>query len=243
MKNLTTALAGLFFCMLASLGQAEEKAEKTVAADPSGTWRWNFEINGDSIENVLKLDIDKDGKLIGTLEARDLKMKVQEGKVTGNEVSFQVEVKLEQTVTVKFQGRIEGDSIDGKLTAKGDGDSREFPWEPKRSVLASDVVGAWQLTIVTPAGEKLEPILTITKKGEDLLATYANNDKTVDAQELTLKDNQLAFEVESEYNGAPLHVEFKGRTQGARMKGSLEYSVDGNMGELEFTGMRKAEAE
>ena len=236
MKQITTAIACLACCMLASLVQADDKK---AMVDPSGTWRWNFEINGDSIENVLKLDIDKDGKLTGTLEARGIKMNVQQGKVSGNEVSFQVEVELEQTITVQFQGKIDGDKVDGDFTAKGDGDSREFPWEAKRSVLAADVIGAWKLKIETADGETLEPILTITEKGKDLLATYAINDKTVDARELTLKDNQLTFEVDSEYQGAPVHVEFTGRPQGAKIKGSLEYSLDGNSGELDFTGMRK----
>ena len=122
---------------------------------------------------------------------------------------------------------------------EGDGEEREFPWEATRSVQAADVVGAWQLKIVTPDGETLQPVLTITEKGKVLGATYDINDKTVDVTELKLKDNQLSFEVDSEYQGSPLHVAYKGKPQGSKLKGSLEYSVDGNSGQLEFTGMLK----
>ena len=85
MKQMMTAIACLGCCMLTTLAQAEEKK---VMVDPSGTWRWNLEMNGNTIDNVLKVNADKDGKLTGTLEARGIKMDVQEGKVSGNEVSF-----------------------------------------------------------------------------------------------------------------------------------------------------------
>lgn len=236
MRQLLTAMTCLTWCALTVLAQADEKK---VMIDPSGTWRWSIEINGNSIDNVLKLSAGEDGKLTGTLEARGIKMDVQEGKVSGNDVSFQIQVELEQKITVRFEGKIEADKIEGELRAKGDGEEREFPWEATRSVQAADVVGAWQLKIVTPDGETLEPVLTITEKGKVLGATYVINDKMVEVTELKLKDNQLSFEVDSEYHGSPLHVAYKGKPQGSKLKGSLEYSVDGNSGQLEFTGMLK----
>ena len=236
MKQLMIAMACLFCCALTTQAQTDDSK---VTADPSGTWRWSIEINGNLIDNVLKLNSDKDGKLTGTLEARGTKMDVQEGKVSGNEVSFQVEVELEQKITVRFEGKIEADKIDGELKAKGDGEEREFPWEATRSVQAADVVGAWQFKIVTPDGETLQPVLTIVEKEKVLVATYGINDKSIDVTELKLKDNQLSFEVDTEYKGSPLHVAYKSKPQGAKMNGTLEYSVDGNSGQLEFTGMRK----
>ena len=236
MRQLMTAMTCLIWCALTILAQADDKK---VMVDPFGPWRWSIEINGNSIDNVLKLSTGEDGKLTGTLEARGIKMDVQEGKVSGDEVSFQVQVELEQKITVRFEGKIEADKINGELRAKGDGEEREFPWEATRSVQAADVVGAWQLKIVTPDGETLQPVLTITEKGKVLGATYDINDKTVDVTELKLKDNQLSFEVHSEYQGSPLHVAHKGKPQGSKLKCWLEDSVDGNSGQLEFTGMLK----
>ena len=236
MKRMLTVIVFLVCCLVAPDVQA---GEKKPMSDPSGTWRWNFEINGNTIDNVLKVNTDKDGKLTGALEAHGLKMDVQEGKVTGDEVSFQIEAQLDQKITVRFLGKIEGDKINGNLTAKGDGEAREFPWTATRSVQAADVVGAWQLHIVTPDGETLQPVLTIGEKDKVLTATYALNDKTIDVSELKLKDNQVTFEVDSEYKGSPLHVDYKVRPLGAKMKGSLEYSVDGDSGQLDFTGVRK----
>lgn len=236
MKRMLTVIVCLACCLLAPVVQA---GEKKPMSDPSGTWRWNFEINGNTIDNVLKVNADKDGKLTGTLEARGLKMDVQEGKVTGEEVSFQIEAQLDQKITVRFLGKIDGDKISGDFTAKVDGEAREFPWTATRSVQAADVVGAWQLNIVTPDGETLQPVLTIAEKDKVLTATYALNDKTIEVSELKLKDNQVTFEVDSEFKGSPLHVDYKVRPLGAKMKGSLEYSVDGDSGQLDFTGVRK----
>ncbi len=236
MKRMLTVIVCLVCCLVAPVVQA---GEKKPMADPSGTWRWNFEINGNTIDNVLKVNSDKDGKLTGILEARGLKMDLREGKVTGDEVSFQIEAQLDQKITVSFLGKIDGDKITGDFTAKVDGEAREFPWTATRSVQAADVVGAWQLNIVTPDGETLQPVLTIAEKDKVLTATYALNDKTIDVSELKLKDNQVTFEVDSEYKGSPLHVDYKVRPLGAKMKGSLEYSVDGDSGQLDFTGVRK----
>ncbi len=236
MKRMLTVIVCLVCCLLAPIVQA---GDKKPMSDPSGTWRWNFEINGNTIDNVLKVNADKDGKLTGILEARGLKMDVREGKVTGDEVSFQIEAQLDQKITVSFLGKIDGDKISGDFTAKVDGEAREFPWTATRSVQAADVVGAWQLNIVTPDGETLQPVLTIAEKDKVLTATYALNDKTIEVSELKLKDNQVTFEVDSEYKGSPLHVDYKVRPLGAKMKGSLEYSVDGDSGQLDFTGVRK----
>jgi hypothetical protein len=56
---------------------------------------------------------------------------------------------------------------------------------------------------------------------------------------LKLKDNHLYFEIDADYQGSPLHVEFKGRPYGAKLQGTLEYSLNGDSGEIDFTGMRK----
>ncbi|MEZ6035683.1 MAG: hypothetical protein R3C17_21510 [Planctomycetaceae bacterium] len=236
MKRMLPVIVCLASCLLAPIVHA---ADNKAMPDPSGTWRWNFDINGNTIDNVLKVNADKDGKLTGILEARGLKMDVREGKVTGDEVSFQIEAQLDQKITVLFLGKIAGDRISGNFTAKVDGEAREFEWTATRSVQAADVVGAWQLHIVTPDGETLQPVLTIAEKDKVLNATYALNGKTIDVSKFRLKDNQLTFEVDSEYQGSPLHVNYKVRPLGAKMKGSLEYSVDGDSGQLDFTGMRK----
>lgn len=216
-------------------------AAQEKRADPSGTWRWNLEMDTQTIKNELKLETDKDGKLTGTLTANDKNLKVEEGKIDGKDVSFLINIKLDRDIAVRFQGKQEGDALKGQFVAKSDEGSREFPWEAKRSVEVSDALGAWELRIETPDGV-LKPVLTLTQAGDSLTGSYASPDgKTIEAKELALKDNHLLFQIDSEYQGSKLHVEFKGRPYGSKLKGTLEYSVNGDTGEIDFSGTRQAD--
>jgi hypothetical protein len=237
MRTMALWACGLTLSACATLPVVAQ--EKRV--DPSGTWRWDLEMDSQTIKNELKLETDKDGKLTGTLSANDKNLKVEEGKIDGQEVSFLINVKLDRDIAVRFQGKQDGDSLKGQFVAKSDEGSREFSWDAKRSVEASDAVGAWELRIETPDGV-LKPVLTLTRTGDTLKGSYASPDgKTIEAKELVLKDNHVLFQIDSEYQGSKLHVEFKGRPYGAKLKGTLEYSLNGDSGELDFSGTRKAD--
>jgi hypothetical protein len=235
MRLLANWTCCLFLWTIVALAAGAQ--EKRV--DPSGTWRWDLDMNGETISNVLKLEADKEGKLTGTLEASDRKLAVENGQVDKEEVTFSITLELEQTIQVLFKGKQSGDSIQGKFTAKTPDDEREFKWDAKRSVETADVLGTWQLEIETPDGQMLKPVLLLEKHSDGLKGSYTNAGKQLEAKELKLKDNNLYFEIDADYQGSPLHVEFKGRPYGAKLKGTLEYSVNGDSGEIDFTGTRK----
>lgn len=224
--------------LLAALPMAVQAQPKN--ADPSGTWRWDLDMNGNTVKNVLKLEVDKDGKLTGTLQANDRELRIEEGKVVGDKVSFFVTLQLNQTVKVNFQGKQTGDALKGDITAKSDEGDRSFAWDAKRSVDVADVAGVWDLKIETPNGNTLTPVLTITQTGEELKGSYENDGKKIEAQELRVKDNNLYFQIDTKLEQSDLHVEFKGRPYGSKLNGTLEYSVNGDTGELDFTGVRKS---
>lgn len=235
MRSLAVCVCGLsVLAFWSSPVSAQEKK-----ADPSGTWRWELELDGNVIKNVLKLDADKDGKLTGTLETMEQALKVEDGKVDGDKVSFTVTVQMEQAVKVSFNGKQAGDALKGDISAKtGDG-NHDFVWDAKRSVDAADVIGAWDLQIETSDGNTLKPMLTVSKSGDALTGSYEHEGRKLEAKELKVKDNQLTFEIDTELQGSQLHVEFRGRPYGSKLKGTLEYSINGDSGELDFSGMRK----
>lgn len=236
----TMALWACGLSLAASLSLSAVAQEKQV--DPSGSWRWDFDMDGQTIKNELKLEADKDGGLTGTLTAHDRNLKVEEGKIDLNEISFVINLKLERDIAVHFRGKQVGDTIQGELVAKSNEGSRDFPWDAKRSVEVSDVLGAWELRIETPNGQTLKPVLALAKTNGKLTGSYLGPDgKTIEAKELELKDNHLQFQIDSEYEGAKLHVDFKGRPYGSKLKGKLQYSVDGDSGEIDFNGTRKAD--
>ena len=236
MRLLAVCVCGL--SVLATWSSPVSAQEKK--ADPSGTWRWELELDDNVIKNVLKLDADKDGKLTGTLEAMEQTLKVEDGKVDGDKVSFTVTVQMEQKVKVSFNGKQAGDALKGDISAKTDDGNHDFVWDAKRSVDAADVVGAWDLKIETSDGNTLKPTVTISQSGDALAGSYEHEGKKLEAKELKVKDNHLTFEIDTELQGSQLHVEFRGRPYGSKLKGTLEYSINGDSGELDFTGMRKS---
>ena len=73
-------------CWISSVVMAQEKP---VAVDPSGTWRWEYELNGESMKDSLKLNIDKDNKVVGIYQGRSEKtIEIKDGKMEGDSLSF-----------------------------------------------------------------------------------------------------------------------------------------------------------
>ena len=117
--------------------QAQEKK-----SDPTGTWTWNVpgRQGGEGREVTLKLKIEE-GKLTGAIsgmgrggQGAAQETKIQDAKITGNEIAFAVSREFNgNTFTQKYTGKIEGDTITGKITSQGrEGQTRERDWVAKR---------------------------------------------------------------------------------------------------------------
>lgn len=243
MKQLLLMSVTLCLCSpaLHSQDASESVSAKKKMSDPTGTWQWELQMNDRTINNVLKLKMDKEGQLSGTLASRDRTMKVEEGKVEEDRIRFHVQAQFNnQPVTIQFVGKIEKDKIVGEVTAKSDNGEREFPWEAKRGVDVSEVAGAWELRIETPDGIVLRPVLTIEAQDQKLSASYTSQDgEKVTVKEVQLKDGKLHFQVDTTYEGSELHVEYQGQVSGEKLEGTLEYTINGNTGELDFSGVKK----
>ena len=87
-------------------------AANVSAADISGKWRAEFETpDGQKRQNTFTFKVDGD-KLTGSVAGQAGEAPIQEGKVTGDEISFSVmrnfggnEVKLQ------YKGKVAGDEI------------------------------------------------------------------------------------------------------------------------------------
>ncbi len=232
----------LSLLLLTCVGTSGFAQEKKVAVDPSGTWRWDFDANGETIKNVLKLESNPEGKVTGTLAARDMKMEVVDGKLKDGKLTFQINAETPRAFKLLFDGKVDGDKVEGKVDASSDQGAIELPWTAKRSVEPSDVIGAWKLKVTLPDNQVLQPLLTVSLKENKLAATMLSEDgKSVEAKKLEIKDSQLCFEIDTQFEGNDLHVVYRGRAYGSKLKGKLEYTVDGNSGELEFAGTLQPE--
>lgn len=105
------------------------------AADVNGTWTWTQPAQGNRPErtSILKLKTEGD-KLTGTINGRQEDIKITDGKVTGDEVTFKVSRTGQggNTFVQKYTGKVSGDSIKGKVTFERNGEEQTRDWEAKR---------------------------------------------------------------------------------------------------------------
>jgi hypothetical protein len=238
------SVLGLQFAFLgAACAQTSEEEKNLTPVDPAGTWIWDYTFNDNSAEFKLKLKWDNEKKLTGKYTAFDRTSDIEDVKLEKDELSFVSKREFEdREFTVHFNGKVQPDDITGTVSVDFDGNGpREFDWNPKRVVEIDDVVGTWELRVETPNGV-VEPRLTITADGEKLSGKSASDAfGELEAKNVQLKENTLAWEVSVINNGLEFNVKYNGKPRGNTMEGSNEFTVGENTGTMKFTGKRMPE--
>ena len=134
-----TTLIKAAACAILALGATAQAQDKK--ADPSGTWTWTTpgRNGGPDRKSTLKLKLEGE-KVTGTLSApgrggQSSDVEISDGKFKGDEVSFAVTREVQgNKFTAKYNGKISGDSIKGKIEMPGrdGGEGRSIDWEAKR---------------------------------------------------------------------------------------------------------------
>lgn len=225
----------------ATIGNAQEAVKN---ADPSGTWRFEYDLEGTTVKDSLQLQLGKEGALTGKYKGRsDEAVEIKGGKVEGDSVIVEMSIEYQGIpIDVKFDGKMKDDDITGLVVATTPEGDMEFDWVAKRSVEAEDVVGTWELEI-DAVETILEPTLEITLEGKELKGLYKDPDSGLEVavKDLRIEENHLKFLVEGEFQGNNLKADFKGRPYGSKVSGTIDYDLSGQTGEVEFDGVRKAE--
>jgi hypothetical protein len=110
------------------------KRDAAKAAAASGNWNTALILNdGNRIEGMLKLKQDGD-KLTGAAVRNESETPIQDGKIAGDEISFNVIRERDgRKVTAKYKGKITGDSVKGKVESDWSGDWQTLDWEGTRA--------------------------------------------------------------------------------------------------------------
>ncbi len=243
MKHLrifSAACLALFCSASLCLAADEEKKKDT---DPSGTWRWEYDSNGETVHSVLKLTYDNK-KLTGTYKGQTGPHELKNAKREDDKVSFGFDIDYEgRTINIAFEGTVADDKVDGTVSMGVDGESREFPWQAKRTLKNEDVVGSWKLRIQTPDGNVLTPKIafSLDKEKKALTGKYttSNDDYDLDVSDVKVKDHQLHFTVAGDINGNSISAKYNVQPRGDKLAGKIEIDFNGQGGELETTGKRE----
>src|SRR5437899_3218196 len=101
---------GLLFSCQNAARAADDKKD-----DPTGNWSFTVKTQaGDEFKITMKLKKEGD-KLTGTLNIRDMDVKVENGECKDGKISFQVSPEFNgNKFLVKYSGKVDGDTIKGK---------------------------------------------------------------------------------------------------------------------------------
>jgi hypothetical protein len=135
----TLILALATFALPLGTGVAAEKS----AVNPTGTWKVTYTQPATSqtaYKPILKLKLEGD-KLTGTLSRRHNQETIQtvleDAKLKGSEIFFVVSIPPVSgngpNYMRKFQGKISGDLIKGKVEDEWMGQTHTLDWEAKRA--------------------------------------------------------------------------------------------------------------
>jgi hypothetical protein len=124
-------LVATFVLLLVTLSAA-------FAADIDGKWKSERKMdrNGESVTITIVFDLKADGsKLTGKLKITsprgDREADVADGKLDGNKFSFSTVTEGPNgSMTTKYEGTVEGDTLKG--TSAREGGNRSMPFEAKK---------------------------------------------------------------------------------------------------------------
>ncbi len=223
------------------LSQQALAQTSTTTVDPTWTWRREYDWYDARVEEVTRLSLKEDGKVVGTLSLNDAAYEIKNGKLKGNELSFSISSDYQGTAwTTSYTGIVKKDEIDGTVVLKVGDQSWDFAWIVKRSVRMDDVVGTWQIHIDSTDGKVFEPTLRISKDGDKYKCVYRSmQGQEIDIKDLRVENNTLKFTVTADFDGGSIKVDYQGRPYGDKISGSLDYDFGGYTGKAEFTAQRK----
>ncbi len=133
------SLATILTCAILALGTLA-----LTAADVSGKWSWTMGRpgggGGGGQARKMTADFKAEGaKLTGkvTMPGRQggdpVSTEISNGKVSGSDISFEVTREFNgNKFTSKYSGKVEGDTIKGKIESERNGQTNSRDWEAKR---------------------------------------------------------------------------------------------------------------
>lgn len=107
-----------------------------LAADVTGTWKWQITSPNGELETTLKLAM-KDGKLGGVYQNQFGETAIKDATFKDGVLAFAVDREFDgNKFTIKLRGKVDGDAIKGEIempSFDGDGATRKMDWNAKRA--------------------------------------------------------------------------------------------------------------
>jgi len=137
MQRSLKTMVQLAACLALALGFTATAQAQDKKTDVTGTWKSSFtNQDGQVRESTFKLKAEGE-KLTGTVSGRQNDTAIEEGKIKGEEISFQVTREFNNNkVVTKYTGKVAGDTIKGKSESTRDGQPQSRDWVAKKEPAA-----------------------------------------------------------------------------------------------------------
>ena len=228
-------LTALSLVALSSLAQDKKN-------DATGTWTWAFPgRDGNTFNQTAKLKQDGE-KLAGSVTGRQgAESPIENGKVVGNELSFTLTRDFGGTKIVsKYSGKLDGDTLKGKIATERDGETNERDWEARREKAAgaaatpaapaamAKAAGTWQFKRARDDGSEMKSVLKLKQDGEKITGTNTWNDgPEVPIEEASLRGDTIAFTITRERDGNKMTARYNGKLEENKITGTVSANVGG----------------
>jgi hypothetical protein len=124
-------------CLALAIGAVTLAQAQDKKVDVTGTWKTSFtNQNGQVRQTTIKLKAEGE-KLTGTVSGRQNDTAIEEGKIKGDEISFQVTREFNgNKVITKYTAKVSGDMLKGKSESQRDGQPRTREFVAKKEAAA-----------------------------------------------------------------------------------------------------------
>jgi FKBP-type peptidyl-prolyl cis-trans isomerase 2 len=198
------------------------------AADVTGKWKSEFDTQIGHLKYTYDLKAEG-GKLTGRAfrdqDGQKTTTEITEGKVTGDEVAFVENLKLQdQDLRIEYKGKIAGDEI--KFTRKvGDFATTEITakreQEAGAAAAAPSLAGKWQAEFDTQIG-KQKYIYDFKVEGDKLtgraIGDIAGEKSDSEIQQGKVNGAEVSFVENVKFQGQDVRVDYKGKLAGDELK-------------------------
>jgi len=143
LKNLAS-MTKLVLSAVLALGFVNQVRAEDKKADPTGTWTWTMPGRNGGPDRKMTLKLKMEGeKVTGTLIApgrggQTQETEIKDAKIKGDELTFTVVREVNgNTRTTKYNGKIAGDTLKGKIEFGPEGQTQTRDWEAKKEAPAA----------------------------------------------------------------------------------------------------------
>jgi hypothetical protein len=131
-RNLFASLVVLAFVFTGVVRAEDKKEEKKQPYE--GTWKWTVTFNNNTREQTMVLKT-ADGKPAGHIVGRNnTELKIEDASFKDGVLAFTVSRAGQDgnKIVSKYNGKLEGDTIKGKIDTERNGETNTREWEAKR---------------------------------------------------------------------------------------------------------------